>query len=53
VVVITYSCQLLTVGEGSSSYLPKDASTWAVKHFYVVVHAEQFLNKNFQVYIIW
>jgi len=52
VVVITYSCQLLIACEGSSSYLPKDASTLVVKLFYVVIQAEQFLNKIFQVYII-
>jgi len=43
----------LIVSEGSSSYLPKDASTLVVKLFYVVVHAEQFLDKIFQVYFIF
>jgi len=40
VVVITYSCQPLIVCEGSSSYLPKNASTLVVK---------LFIDKIFQV----
>jgi hypothetical protein len=45
--------QLLIICEGSSSCLPKDVLTLVVKLFYVVVHAEQFLDKIVQVYIIW